>query len=415
MRRRTKRKIIRISLLIIILIIGAERLYNSQAKFQTEAQEASHYGIIDVRFTSSEKMTDFKHLKELLEERYPFIKVNERINGIDWFANERLYKRILKNTDGDGEYFVALQRIIGDLNDKDTFLLTGDDYRRFYLHYYPEKLDLFHNIRSQGRYNFFEGRENIKLDPNSNLIFYNGPVLETEKLIEGELAYMRIASMSHYHIEEDYPLIKDFLLDIKDYDKLIIDIRGNDGWADEYWMKIMELLTDQTLSQDYYSFFKYNSPLKNDIYRLTGITTVRDLDQETLASFPPEVAEDMNFYKINTLEIHPNKELDFKGRVYLLVDGEVGAAAEKFAAFAKDTGFATLVGQTTGGGMAFDEVPLYYFSYGGFMLRYSREMAMNTDGSINKEAGTIPHIVLEDVTINKDLMKDKAVQAVISN
>ena len=49
------------------------------------------------------------------------------------------------------------------------------------------------------------------------------------------------------------------------------------------------------------------------------------------------------------------------------------------------------------------------------MLRYSREMAMNTDGSINKEAGTIPHIVLEDVTINKDLMKDKAVQAVISN
>ena len=113
-------------------------------------------------------------------------------------------------------------------------------------------------------------------------------------------------------------------------------------------MKIMELLTDQTLSQDYYSFFKYNSPLKNDIYRLTGITTVRDLDQETLASFPPEVAEDMNFYKVNTLEIHPNKELDFKGRVYLLVDGEVGAAAEKFAAFAKDTGFATLVGQTTG-------------------------------------------------------------------
>lgn len=90
--------------------------------------------------------------------------------------------------------------------------------------------------------------------------------------------------------------------------------------------------------------------------------------------------------------------------MYLLVDGEVFGSAEKFAAFAKDTGFATLVGETTGGGMSFEEIPITNIPYGGFIISYSREMVLNSDGTVNMETGTTPDV---------DMVKDKCIQAVI--
>ncbi len=414
LRRRTIRKIIWITIALVILIIGVERLYNNQEKFQTRAEDVEYYGIIDAGFTSNEKMRDFKQIYELLEESYPFFEVNKRINDLDWFANERIYRRILKNTSNDAEYLVALDMILGDLNDYNTFAMDGDTYRR-YLKHNPDKVTLFNNIRSVGRYMFFEGVDNIELDPNNDLIFHNGPVLETHRLIEDEVAYMKIEAMSHYHIEEDYPVIKEFLGQIEDYDKLIIDIRGNSGWADQYWMNIVELLIDEVHNAEYYSFFKHNPSTALDLYKLEDITVIRNLDEEILGRFPSEIATYLKFYKVNTIEIQPNEDINFNGEIYLLVDDGVKSSAEKFAAFSKDTGFATLVGGISGGGMTFDEIPVEYLRIGGFMISYSREMAMNSDGSINMEEKTSPHILVDDTSPNKNIDEDKCIQAVLDN
>ena len=48
------------------------------------------------------------------------------------------------------------------------------------------------------------------------------------------------------------------------------------------------------------------------------------------------------------------------------------------------------------------------------MVQYSREMAMNEDGTINMETKTMPHIQV-DPTLNEDFNKDKAIQAVIND
>lgn len=413
-RRRTMKKIIIRSIILILVLVAAERLYNKQPKFQTTAESVEHYRILDAGFTSSEKLEDFKYLYDHLEENYPFFEVNKRLNGIDWFGNIKMYKRILRNTSNDAEYYVALEKIIGDLNDVNTFVLNGDDYRRFFKHYYPDKAPILTNIRSMGRYHFFEGPDKIELNPDSDLIFHNGPVLDTRKLVDDELAYMKIEAMSYYHLEEDYPRIKEFLKEVENYDKLIIDIRGNSGWSDEYWTRIVELLIDEKLSAEYYSYFTHNPRAKTELYQLENVTTIRDLDREILSRFPEEIQTYLNFYKVNTIEIHPNPEVNFRGKVYLLVDSKVSSAAEKFAAFAKDTAFATLVGGKTGGGMTFDEVPLYSLPYGGFIIRYNREMVMNSDGTINMEAKTSPHIVVEE-GFSEDLSKDKAIQAVIED
>ncbi len=415
MRRRTKKRILKILLITLITIITLERIYNSQAKFQTIAEEAWHYGILDAGFTNSEKLKEFNYLYDLLEEYYPFFNVNERENDIDWLKNKSRYRRILRNTDNDAEYLVAMNNILGELNDDNTYVFTGDIYRRFFMHYYPERSEILTYFRSVGRYNFFEGVENIELEPNNDLIFYNGEVLQTQKLIEDEVAYMRIKDMSHYHREEDYPKVIDFLKEVEDYDKLIIDIRGNVGLADEYWMNLVELIIDEELSAGYYSFFRSNYITNRDIFRLTDLNIIKDLDEDTLGRLPSEIATDFKFYKINTIDIQPNEDIDFSGDIYLIVDGEVKSSAEKFAAFAKDTGFATLVGAKTGGGMTFDEVPMAYLPYGGFIINYSREMVLNSDYTINMEEKTTPHMIVDDVRPNEDFNKDNCIQEIIDN
>lgn len=404
------RRIVFTVLGIILLIISVERLYNSKAEFQTVAEDAAYYGILDAKYSSKEKLKDFEFLYNLLEENYPFFKVNEELHNVNWFENMDKYKRIIRNTKNDAEYFVALNNILKDLNDHNTYILTGDLYRRNYKHYYPNRREILHYERSLARYDF-DGT--IKLDPNNNYIFHNGPVLQTKVLIEDELAYMKIEGMSYYHIEEDYPKIKGFLKEVEEYNKLIIDIRGNRGGFDRYWENIVELLIDDVHSAQYYSFFKQSSRTVNDVFRVPSIYTVRDLDGKVLEQLPPEIKTDFNYYKNNSVQIAPNGDVNFKGKVYLLVDEEVYSSAEKFAAFAKDTGFATLVGDTTGGGMTFADIPMAYMPLSGFIVNYSRELVLNSDGSINMETKTIPHIVIDDPTPNEDFYKDKCIQAVM--
>lgn len=412
---RTKKRIITTVVLIILAIIGIERLYNSRDEFQTVAEDAEYYGILDAGFTSREKLKEFEFVYNLLEENYPFFKVNERVNNIDWNKNVSKYKRILRNTHGDGEYFVALNNILKDLNDRNTFILTGDEFKLYYKYYIPDKREVLHYERSLERY-MFDGDLDIAVDnPYKYPMFYEGPVLNTEILIDGKLAYMKIDAMSKYRIEEDYPEIQKFLKEVEDYDKLIIDIRGNSGGSDEYWKKIVELLANKAYSAEYYSFFKQKSRTAQDSFKVTDITTISELDEKVLEQFPPEVKTDFNYYKVNKIEINPNNDVNFKGKVYLLVDGEVFGSAEKFAAFAKDTGFATLVGETTGGGMSFEEIPITNIPYGGFIISYSREMVLNSDGTINMETGTTPDIAVDNATINNDISKDMCIQAVIED
>ncbi len=82
-------------------------------------------------------MQDFEYLYDVLEENYPFFKVNERLYGIDWLGNKRKYKRLIRNTKSDAEFLVAMERILGgDLNDNHVSILDGEDFRRFYKSYY---------------------------------------------------------------------------------------------------------------------------------------------------------------------------------------------------------------------------------------------------------------------------------------
>lgn len=426
MSKRRKRRII-ISILIIILsIILIERLYNNKNEFQVKAEDASYYDIVEAKVETKLKIQDFENLYTILEENYPFFKVNERVYGIDWLANKRKYKRLIRNTKNDAEFFLAMKRILGDLNDKNVRILNGKEFKKTYLTYYETyartnnfrelyKYEAITNPYVFYRYNMDDSLDEVEL--------YEKPNLVTEVLRQDELAYIKIKAMVSFDEGiSDYNEIKKFLKGTENYKKLIIDIRGNKGGSDDYWKDLVQLLIDEPISTRDYSFFKAGRHRHvNDPFYIKGLTTTKLLDDEILDGFPEEIRTDFDLYKNNSTRINPWEGstdpldiIDFKGEIYLLVDKNVFAEAENFASFAKDTGLATLVGEPTGGGKAYGEIPITYLLQSKFVVQYSRELTMNKDGTINMETKTTPHIQV-DPTPNEDFSKDEAIQAVIKD
>ena len=416
-RKKIKRVIITI-ITIIILIFGIERIYNSKDEFQVRAEDASYYGILEAKLTSKEKLYDFDYLYNTLEENYPFFKVNERLYGVDWLGNKKKYRRIIKNTKNDAEFFVAIDTMLRDLNNGHVNIFDGRGYRQLNKMYYEgyarhnalKYLSIYEVMTSPFVMNRYKYDRNIE-----EVILYDEPVLETKVLIENELAYIKIKKMAGFDVaKEDHHIIRKFLETVEDYEKIIIDIRGNGGGYNEYWENLVRLLTDKTLKVEYYSFFKDGHRQNQDPFKVERATTIKDLDEEILESFPEEVKSDFSFYKNHRVIKGPSKLIDFNGKVYLLVDKGVFSASEKFASFSKDSGFATLVGEPTGGDKVFEEIPIMFLPKTKFAIRYSRELGINMDGTINMETKTTPHIEV-DPTPHEDFTKDKCIQAVIND
>lgn len=414
-------------IVIIIIAVAIIAIGYNKDTYQLVAEDVSYYGFVETNASTAEKLEDFEYLYKILEKNYPFFNVNKRLNNIDWLKNKKKYEKLIRNTENDAEFFVAIHLILSDLNNDHASILSGDSFKWFYNFYH----EIFYQYNALDKLQFFEALTNpnvisrykVKNINNvENKVLNDKDNLETKILKKDEVAYMKIKSMASSTVfENDHVKIREFLKETESYEKLIIDIRGNRGGVDKYWEDIVQLLIDEPLVAKYYSFFKDGDREENDPFRVSRISPTTTLDKKILNTFPQEVIDGFDFYNNYSIRINPwsisedlSEQIKFKGKIYLLVDSNVFSSAEKFASFAKDTGFATLVGETTGGDRVFEDIPIFHLPNTNFVIRYPRELSMNIDGTINMETKTIPHIKV-DSTYNEDLSKDECIRAVIKD
>lgn len=133
------------------------------------------------------------------------------------------------------------------------------------------------------------------------------------------------------------------------------------------------------------------------------------------------ISENFDYFHISPLTIKPVDSIGFEGNIYLLVDRGVYSSTESFSVFCKDSGFATLVGETTGGdGIGIDPL-LFSLPNSGIVVRFSSLLALNGDGSINEEVQTTPNVLIKPKVIVKDantvddLILDDLIQYVIND
>ena len=383
-------------------------------------------------------LTDFNYAWDILEAYYPYFEVNKELSGTDFLSNKVEYQDYILKSTSDQDFYKRFNKVLENLNNHHVNLIPVEDGVDFYLtyrenfksDYRSDFADLYENPIVQNRYRITN--ELIE----THLSYYQGTNAENDSanancqdLIPGQIAYLSIPDMISYDLEsiefkKDKERIESYLQNIKNYDALIIDIRGNGGGDSKYWQEfLLPLIFKEEISNLEYTFIK-DGPLFKKVKTYDGY---KKLDDKKLRSFnfPEDTLghlEAFNYYAKYQKIVTPSQQsIKFQGNIYLLVDEMVYSSAEQLATFMKETKTATLIGETTGGdGIGSDPFQVS-FPKSGFVMRFPKQMGVTGKGSINDLDKTKPDIAVHDgsiqytygenqININKDSCLEKVLE-----
>lgn len=427
-------RVLLIGFIAALMLIFGYKLYGPEENNQPKTSNT----IVN----SSEVMTeealkaDFDYFMSLIKNDYPYLAVNQRLNNVNFLDNEPRYWQSVKGAKTKGEFASRLSEIIGELNNGHTDLIPLDDQNRTRDMYYK----VYSGIVEEGgslAINYKPWVETLKRKesvalygplPNLNKaatgeaqtqdeVFPNN--VETQVIKDGQVAYIKIKSFNFFNEKADQPTIHSFIKANLSAKALVIDIRENGGGSTEYFKNILvEPLLKKPLSITRYNLMRSGMNNKPYIEAITkanpgAVKPISELDPSQFPKAQPEVFTIFDSFISDTMTYSPKNSLGFNGNIYVLVSGRVYSASEAFASFCKDTGFATLIGQRTGGDGYGTDPALFCLPNSGIIGRYPLQYGMMANGEANEEVKTQPDYVINQITVMNDLSLDKCVQKVI--
>lgn len=381
--------------------------------------------------TVEQRLEDFDYIWKIIEENYPFFEVNKRLNGEDWLAKKKEYRNKIAAVKTDDEFFGEMTFVLSRLNNGHTAFISKEEYPLYLYSYtrlgygFEPWVNVFKQPNVLARYNqkpLNEQTSSDEISKNNNMVEEEGVRKETSGNVEkviiepDQIAYLGMRSFGGHLMEMDSAEIRDFFKQVKDFKTLILDIRGNGGGSSDYWrIHIVPQLINKPITYNTYSLYrggKYADAFMQSRRLTEGLQPIANIKDEELPKIPPEATTMFKNYNKNVDIVTPYHSVGFKGKIYLLLDSAVYSSAEGFAAFAKGTGFATVVGGRTGGdGLGTDPL-LAALPNSGYVFRFSLQMGLNSDGSCNEEVKTVPDIEVDPDT-SKPLLDQPAVQKVL--
>ena len=380
------------------------------------AQYQAEYGHM-LSLTPAQRLEDYDFLWSVPEESYPYWGLLER-EGLNLDGLYREYREEIRSYDSDVDFYAAITGLMDELGDTGHLLLIrGEGYEGARSAYqdlpgrtaWDETLNNPVSARQYPILAEFEAATGFSAGQEGGSGSAGGDNV-TAFFLSDSIAYLKINSFGSQHIEADRGAIQAFYRQLGQCDHLILDITGNSGGSDAYWQELLVApLLDQPLSMETcmtVSATPQNRPFLEEAFSLDQLRPI-----EALPQLPHFLDRDrMTHFITDTIQVQPAEERSpFHGsRIWLLVDGDVYSASEKFAFFCKETGFATLVGTATGGdGLGCD--PVYCaLPNSGLIFRYSMMYGLNPDGSSNEEYGTQPDYPSEEqplVTVLRILLE----------
>jgi hypothetical protein len=371
------------------------------------------------QLTTQEKLEDFEAVYTILKENYPYFEVNKRLHGIDWLGNKEKYIEKVKETKDDEEFVNVLLESLADLNNGHTHIVDVNYYNGMKEIARNNNIPNYTEVLSDKivieRYENYGVKLAAQKGREIESIFVKDNV--ATELLEGEkLAYLGIKSFMPESMNKDGEIISDFLSKIQEYKTLVIDLRGNSGGSELYWMKYLvpSLIKDSVTDIRYLLFpgGEHYTSIFNNANGVNMIEPIENIDKENLINLPKEAKVEFKEYLKIKHNYEPSNLVNFKGKIYVIIDKHVFSASESFAVFVKSTGFATLIGEKTGGDGIGANPALYALPHSGFILRYSPVMGLTADGTCNEEFKTEPDILV-DVTKTDDIKNDVVIKKII--
>ena len=370
-------------------------------------------------------MEDWSLFWKTMEENYPFEGVLHRATGSSLRDLELQYHDMAQQAESAEDLLRVLQMV------SDTFGYTGhmtvydaDRYASMYgsaflgaeddafLRYYAELLG---SEQSRSVYRWSEKEEEASTsgmggsgsgsaEASDNLAFAYYP--------EQSAAYVEVRSMlpGREGYRRDQTLLLDFFrtIEAEGYENCIIDIRRNGGGSTMY-SELLLLAPNLTeaIGKTHAALIKggaetldyYNAKL-DSMYLVPELHPIEELDLDSLPALEQDDLKGIAYYTPmyvgTSAGINYPDAPAFSGKFWLLVSSRVYSASEYFAVLCKDTGFATLVGQTTGGDGIGINPMICVLPNSGIVYQFTTMNGLKLDGSSNEEMGTEPDIVVPE-------------------
>lgn len=206
------------------------------------------------------------------------------------------------------------------------------------------------------------------------------------------LLYIRLPSFRPEIMARDRDVLTDALRAHPDAKHIAFDICGNGGGSDYYWADLLVAPFGETVSYEKTVYFRENA-LTRDYGYMEGAVPVSSLDDAEVPAFVGEL--DLTHTRTDAITIGragEGRTIHTNTKRWVLTDEYVYSAADGFAGFCKQTGWATLIGRRTRGDGGSASPCLIRLPETGLLMRFTVTADANSEGRLNTFYGTIPDI-----------------------
>lgn len=345
---------------------------------------------------------DYDYMWKILNENYPWWGVIERYK-IDKEKIYNKYRNKIENIKSELEFSDLISDMAKEMkNTGHLNVLSSERYFEMLESYDNEYLkdwfNVLNNDISKETYTLMKDDSDILNSNKKEEIKSNDENISARIIEKDKIAYVKINDFVG-DLEKDGEKLIQFYKKVSNYENLIIDITGNSGGRDEYWMDyIIAPNIDEAFIQNSFFLYKEGDYNKNfiDIEEKNSYFEFKPISEfpKTMNIEVSDLKYATHFLNDSNKRIEPkyDKKL-FNGKIFLLVDDKVYSSSESFSIFSKSTGFATIVGTRTGGDGGGMTPILFSLPNSGLIVRFTILEFINPDGTNSEEYGTTPDII----------------------
>lgn len=387
------RRITLLLILVFIIFLLARTIFRkinkydsySYPKFRDDVMDSITKEIFvgntdDRSLTSAEKVSDFEKLNYYLIRSYAVDKNNEK-NYKDLIAQSDSYKKRIKNSKSDQEFFDIISSYTSILDDNRTKLLDVKTYNNIFGYYKDNKNSprgkVLGDAQVVNRYKRIISRKddpsNIEINENKNILELNMPVFNSNNL------------------KKDKEAIKKVLKNNPNIQNIFINLSNNESIDDKYANEILPLLIHKDYDFEKVIFYRGNllkqslSYLKNNKDK---VTTFSSFIKNQASKFP-EDTKDINkenymYYDQIKTEIKKDPDISNK-KIYILTNDNTKNDPIRFANILKQTSDAYVVKNGFEGDKTPNDV-IYYMREDIIKLDHSGLLiSINSSKSLNED------------------------------
>ncbi len=337
---------------------------------------------------------DYELLWTELEESYPYLPYLES-EGFDVPAIRESFAAEIPTLRDEAAFVGLIRRLTASFGNFAHFdLVPPELYQTYYYAYVGEGVDAgpekaaFAAVLQDGRLN---GMYQPPAEADVYLQTRAGTYREAEIRYDAELKALtiKIRSFAQETVERDRHLVRQAIEQYPEAEHVIFDITGNSGGSDWYWMQNIVAPFGGSYSFDYRNFYRSAQTSEAFYGHVPSVETSSLTDA-------PDWALDLGLDRcFLTQAVLPEEGgeapiTDCTARRWVLIDERVYSASDKFAAFCKATGWATLVGRPSRGDGLGTTPVLVLLPNTGLLVRFSATAGENPNGSMNARIGTAP-------------------------